>query len=65
MSPINWKARLQAAGIHLLISLFVAALAAVLVFGLWYPNPYRDLSGGRTLFSMVVGVDVVLGPLIT
>ena len=65
MSTFSWKARLQAAGIHLLISLFVAALAALLVFGLWYPYPYRDLSGGRVLFFMVIGIDVVLGPLIT
>ena len=65
MSTIHWKPRLRAAGIHLLISLIVATLAAALVFGLWYPYPYRELSGGRTLFFMVVGIDVVLGPLIT
>ena len=62
---MNWKPRLRAAGIHLLISLAVASLAAALVFGLWYPYPYRDLSGGRALFFMVVGIDVVLGPFIT
>ena len=47
------------------ISLFIATLAALLVFGWWYPYPYRDLSGGRELFTLVVAVDVVLGPLIT
>lgn len=61
----NWKERLRAAGIHLLISLVVAALAAWLVFALWYPWPYRELSGGRELFLLVVSVDVVMGPLIT
>lgn len=60
-----WLERLRAAGIHLLISALVAALAALLVFGLWYPYPYRELSGGRELFLLVVSVDVVLGPLIT
>lgn len=59
------KARLQAAGIHLCISLGIAALAATLVFALWYPYPYRDLSGGRELFSMLVAIDVILGPLLT
>ncbi len=40
-------------------------MAALLVFGWWYPYPYRELSGGRELFALVVVVDVVLGPLIT
>lgn len=65
MKPFNWKPRLRAAGIHLLISLAIATLAAALVFGLWYPYPYRELSGGRALFFMVVGIDVIMGPLIT
>jgi hypothetical protein len=43
----------------------VAVLAALLVFGLWFPYPYRDISGGRDLFMLVVSVDVILGPLIT
>ena len=59
------KARLRAAGIHLTLSLLVALAAALLVFGLWYPYPYRDISGGRELFKILVAVDVVLGPLIT
>ena len=43
----------------------MASLAALVVFGWWYPYPYRELSGGRELFALVVAVDVVLGPLIT
>lgn len=46
-------------------SLVIAALAAALVFGVWYPYPYREISGGRELFVLLVSVDVVLGPLIT
>ena len=59
------KSRLCASVIHLSISLSIATLAALLVFGWWYPYPYRELSGGRELFILVVAVDVVLGPLIT
>ena len=62
---VNWKERLRASGIHLALSLAVGAAAALLVFGLWYPYPYREISGGRELFLLVVAVDVVIGPLIT
>lgn len=60
-----WRDRLKASGIHFLISLAVAALAGALVFGVWYPYPYREISGGRELFLIVVTVDVILGPFIT
>jgi hypothetical protein len=60
-----WKGRIKACGIHLGISLVIAMLAAALVFGLWYPYPYRVISGGRELFFIVVVVDVIVGPLIT
>ena len=61
----NWKDRLRASGIHLGISLALAGLMAWLVFGLWYAYPYREISGGRELFMLVIAVDVVMGPLIT
>ena len=64
-NPAFWQGRLKAAGIHLAISLAVAALAALLVFFVWYPYPYREISGGRELFSLVVAVDVIMGPLMT
>jgi hypothetical protein len=62
---VNWKERLTASGIHLGISVCIAAAAALLVFALWYPYPYREISGGRDLFLIVTTVDVILGPLIT
>ena len=43
----------------------VAALAATLVLGVWFPAPYRSLAGGLHLFWLVVIVDVVCGPLLT
>jgi hypothetical protein len=65
MNMIDWKNRLRAALIHLGISLVIAAVAALLVFVVWYPYPYRDISGGRDLFLLVVAVDVIMGPLLT
>ncbi len=62
---MNWPDRFRAALIHLAISAAVAGLAAALVFGVWYPYPYREISSGRELFLIVMAVDVVLGPLLT
>ena len=59
------RSALRASGWHLLVSAGIASLAAVLVFGLWYPAPYSDLSGGRDLFLIVMTVDVLCGPLLT
>ena len=33
--------------------------------GVWYPYLYREISGGRELFFIVVTVDVIMGTLIT
>jgi hypothetical protein len=55
----------KAASVHLICSLCLAALAAMLVFFIWYPYPYQKLSGGTELFLLIVGVDVVCGPLLT
>ena len=61
----RYRVAALAAGIHSLCTVLVAALAAWLVFGVWYAYPYRELSGGRELFLLVVAVDVVCGPLLT
>jgi hypothetical protein len=64
-ASFDWRPRLRAATIHLALSALVATFAGVLVFALWYPYPYSEVSGGGELFRLVVGVDVALGPLIT
>ena len=50
---------------HLAVSVVIAALCAALVFGVWYPYPYSQLAGGRELFTIVVSVDVIIGPLLS
>lgn len=50
---------------HLLCSLVLAVLTAILVFGVWFPEPHRALSGGLVLFALILCVDVVCGPLLT
>lgn len=61
----DFASRLKAAGTHLCVSAVVACLAAALVFALWYPWPYRIVSGGQSLFLLVLSVDLTLGPLLT
>lgn len=62
---IDWRDRIRAFGIHGAISLCVAAIAFILVFFVWYPSYYREISGGRELFWILITVDVILGPLLT
>jgi hypothetical protein len=57
-----WPRRVRVPALHLLASASVAAIAALLVFGVWYPRPFAALSGGLALFSLLVSVDVVMGP---
>ena len=65
MTPGRLKAAAKAALIHLLGGMAVAALAAGLIFGLWFPYPYNVILGGNTLFLLLCGVDVVCGPILT
>ena len=62
---IRYRAALKAAATHLLVTILVATLAAVLVFYVWYPWPFYEIVSGRELFWLVIGVDVVCGPLLT
>jgi len=55
----------RASAIHLTICIAVAAAAAATIFLFWFPGPFRSLSGGWFLFWLIVGVDVVCGPLLT
>jgi hypothetical protein len=57
--------RIKAALIHLAISATIACIVLYLMFFWWYPSPYFKAMGGDTLILLLVGVDVILGPLIT
>lgn len=62
---MNLEKRSFATALHLLICVAVASLAALLVFLVWYPYPYQEISGGRDLFILLMAVDIVVGPLLT
>lgn len=61
----RWRFASKAALVHLGISVLIAAVVAWLVFKVWYPFPYNHLTGGLGLFTIVVLVDLVCGPLVT
>lgn len=57
--------RWKAASIHLSISIFVGLLTLALLFLVWFPQPYFEAAGGQHLIIVLLGVDLVLGPLLT
>ena len=57
--------RWQAAGTHFLICIAIAAGVVTLMLALWYPRPLFEAAGGNDLLFILVGVDVVLGPMLT
>jgi len=59
------RERLRAAGVHLGLSVAVAAAVLALVFLAWYPMPMPSLLGVEAILLIMLGVDVVLGPLFT
>lgn len=65
MFVVRMRAAAKASGVHLGLSVLVAAGAALLVWGIWYPHPFDQLSGGRELFLLIVAVDVICGPALT
>ena len=63
--PLRILVALRIASIHLMCSAAVITLFAIFFLGVWYPFPYREISGGRELFFLLIVVDVVCGPLLT
>ncbi len=57
--------RTQAFLIHLGISLSIFAVLAYLVVDVWYPDFFFHTDGGWQGLRLLLGVDLVLGPLLT
>ena len=57
--------RVRASAAHFLFSAVLAAICVALVYLLWYPAPLGSMSGVSDLVVLMLGVDVVLGPLVT
>lgn len=59
------KKRLLAFVVHLIVSALIGTLIFCLIYFVWFPSPYFLLTSGRALFLLLLGCDVVLGPLLT
>jgi len=57
--------RWKASAFHFAISVAIGISVVALMLILWYPQPYFAAMGGETLILLLIGVDVVIGPLIT
>ena len=62
---IVWREKFLATAIHFLVTLALAAIAAALIFLVWFPDPLQTMIGGTELFMLVVGCDLALGPLLS
>ncbi|MCC7257613.1 MAG: hypothetical protein IT486_04525 [Gammaproteobacteria bacterium] len=62
---IRWREKLSAFGLHFLLTAAVALAAAALIFLVWFPAPFDEMVGGTRLFTLVVGCDLALGPLVS
>lgn len=59
------KDKLKAFAYHFLLSAIVMLMAAGIIFYLWYPNPFYKVFGVSTIFMLMLGIDLILGPLLT
>ena len=57
--------RWRAAATHLAISAVIGGAVLALMLAFWYPPPLFQAMGGIDLALILVGVDIVMGPLLT
>jgi hypothetical protein len=62
---VKHMSRWTAGLIHLGISAIIAVVVLVLILGVWYPPPFFGVSRAQTLVFLIIGIDLVLGPLLT
>jgi hypothetical protein len=60
---ILWREKFQAFGWHFLVTLALAIAAAIVIFFVWYPDPFQTMLGGTKFFLLITTCDLVLGPL--
>lgn len=56
--------RFKAAATYLAYSVLLAGSVLALMLTLWYPAPFFEAMGGSKLALLIIGIDIVLGPLL-
>jgi hypothetical protein len=57
--------RYAAAATHFALSALIGSILLALFWFVWYPAPMLMAIGGHEIFLLILGIDVVLGPLLT
>jgi hypothetical protein len=57
--------RYQALAVHMAISLVIFFILLVCITQYWYPGILFDIGNGWKAISIIVGIDLILGPLLT
>lgn len=57
--------RYQAFGIHMAFSLVIFFILLICITQFWYPGILFDTGNGWKAISLIVGIDLILGPLFT
>lgn len=60
-----FPSRLRAALLHLVVSILIATAVAFVVYGVWYPGRFAEISGGTGLFRLILLVELILGPVMS
>lgn len=50
---------------HLAMSAAIVGTVCALIFFVWYPAPYFEIRGAWNVLRVLIGVDLVVGPLLT
>jgi hypothetical protein len=64
-SWLSTTSRLHAFASHLLLSLTIVGTVFCVVFLVWYPSPFFSAVGAWSIIRVLIGVDLVLGPIMT
>lgn len=51
--------------IHFCVSLVIGVLVASALFWKFYPPPFYSISGGLSIFLLLIAVNVIIGPILT
>jgi len=57
--------KIKAFSIHLAISATIVGIVFALIFFFWYPKPFFEANGAWTVLRILIGVDLIMGPLLT